>query len=183
MKKYLFFLLLMCFSVAASGQDMINLHKHIVKAKKPTYNDDFELALQMASKFILDNHHLRGNQEYRYAVMIVQYWKDKEKWYAIPTGTLFENSLKNDKTLSLVNLAATMNYIINQKLEKKRYLKCLPIKGQKYEQQKDCKEVQLNAAKTVLNYCNTNKIEVPAETQKYLDAYNKGTLDKMFFKK
>lgn len=183
MKKYLFFLFVLGFSLTASGQDMINLHKHIVKAKNPTYNDDFELGLQMASKFILENHHLRGSQEYRYAVLIVEYWKDKEKWFAIPTGSSFDNSIKSDKNLTLLNVAASMNYIITQKLEKKRYLKCLPIKGQKQAQQKDCREVQLNAAKTVLSYCNTNKVTVPAETQKYLDAYNKGTLDKLFFKK
>lgn len=183
MKKYLFFLLVLCFSLTASGQDMVNLHKHIVKAKNPTYNDDFELALQMACKFILDNHQLKGNPEYRYAVMIVEYWKDREKWYTVPSGSSFGNSIKNDKSLSLLNLAASMNYIITQKLEKKRFLKCQPIKGQKYARQKDCKEVQLNAAKTVLSYCNTNKVTVPTETQKYLDAYNKGTLDKLFFKK
>ncbi len=183
MKKYWLFLFIFCLPLYSVGQDMVNLQKHIVKAKNPVFNDDFELALQMASKFIIENHHQRGSNEYRAAEFIVKYWMDKEKWFGIPIGTSFHESLKTDKNLTFLNVVASINYILNQKIQHQRFLKCLPIKGKNYSKQEDCREVQLNAAKTVLKYCVDNKITVPKEAQKYLDAYNINKLDKVFFKK
>ena len=48
---------------------------------------------------------------------------------------------------------------------------------------KEIKEVQLEAAKVVLKYCIDNKITLPAETQKYVEAYNTNKLEKVFLKK
>lgn len=183
MKKYFVFLFIFCLPFFSVGQDMVNIHKHIIKAKNPTFDDEFELGLQMATQYILDNHHLIGAREYRASVQIVEYWMDKETWFGIPVGTPFHESLKTDKNLTFLNVVATINYILNQKIQHQRFLKCIPIKGKKYAKQEDCREVQLNAAKIVLEYCIDNKVAVPTETQKYLEAFNSNKLDKVFFKK
>jgi hypothetical protein len=183
MKKYWVFLFIFCLPFLSFGQDMVNIQKHIIKSKNPPFNDDFEQGLQMATQYILENHHLIGAREYKASVLIVEYWLDKEKWFRIPTETSFHHSLEVNKNLTFLNTVATINYILNQKSKHQRLLKCIPIKGKKYSKQEDCKEVQLNAAKMVLKYCIDNKINVPTETQKYLNAYNTNTLDKVFFKK
>lgn len=178
MKKYLFLLFLLVFPIVSVGQDMINLHKNIIKAKEPAFDAEFEGALYLASNFILQNHHLIGSKEYKAAERIVNYWKSREVWYKIPFNSKFHESLKNDPNLVFISEVSFSNYILNQKINQNRFLKCTSEKNKK-----EIKEVQLEAAKMVLKYCIDNKITLPTEAQKYVEAYKTNKLEKVFFKK
>lgn len=178
MKKHLFFLFLLVFPVVSVGQDMVNLHKNIIKAKEPAFNEEFEGALYLATNFILQNHHLIGSKEYSAAERIVNYWKSRDIWFKIPANSKFHESLKNDPKLLFISEVSLYNYILNQKTNQNRFLKCTSEKNKK-----EIKEVQIEAAKVVLKYCIDNKITLPTETQKYVEAYNANKLEKVFFKK
>jgi hypothetical protein len=178
MKKHLFFLFLLVFPVVSVGQDMVNLHKNIIKAKEPEFNEEFEGGLRLATDFILQNHIQRGSREYAAAERIVNYWKGREVWFKIPVNSEFHESLKNDPNLVFLSEVSLYNYILNQKTNQNRFLKCTSEKNKK-----ETKEVQLEAAKVVLKYCIDNKITLPTETQKYVEAYKTNKLEKVFFKK
>jgi hypothetical protein len=178
MKKYLLLLFILGFPIVSVGQDMVNLYKNIVKAKNPAFNDEYELSLTLATKFILENRLLAGSREYKAAEQIVVYWKTKEIWFKVPTNSKFHESLKNDPNWSFISEVALTNYILNQKINKNRFLKCTSAK-----KKKEIQEVQLQAAKIVLQYSIDNKISLPTETQKYLEAYNNKKLEKLFLKK
>jgi hypothetical protein len=178
MKKYFVLFFLIGFSMVSVGQELVNVHKNLIKAKNPAFVEEQELGLFLASKLILENHHLRGSREYVAAERIVRYWLDKEKWFKIPMESTFHQSLSTDATVTFIHQVASINYILNQKINQNRFLKCTEGKNKK-----ERKEVQLAAAKTVLKYSFDNQIALPNETQKFVEAYQNNTLEKLFFKK
>ncbi len=89
--------------------------------------------------------------------------KTKKKGFELPLQSKFHESLQADYVWTFMNEVAQINYILTQKYFKNRVLKC------RSSTQK--KEVQLEAARLVLQYSIKHKVAVPSETQKYLNAY------------
>ncbi len=79
MKKTVLFFFLLGLPYTLIAQEMVNLHKAIIKAKQPEFTDEFEGGLYASSQFILTHHSLRGSKEYNAAEKIVVFWKDKKK--------------------------------------------------------------------------------------------------------
>lgn len=183
MKNRFLFVFIFCLSFISFSQEMVFAHKNLIKTKPTTLTEESETGLYSATKFIIENPNLGGSREYRSSVQIVEYWINKETWLEIPIESSFYNSFKENQNLVFMNTVASINYILNQKIEHQRILKCKSIKKANNYKQKECKEIQLNAAKILLKYCIDNKVSVSTDMQKYMDMYINGTLEKMFFNK
>ena len=76
-----------------------------------------------------------------------------------------------------------MNYILDQKLNHNRFLKCVKIEGQNFSEQADVREVQIEGSHIFLDYVydSDNNIQLNSKSKKYLKAHKKGKLKTIFF--
>ena len=81
-------------------------------------------------------------------------------------------------------MIAITHYILDEKINNKRYLTLEKIPGETYSEQADVREVQLEGAKTLLNYVSNraNKLKINKEAKPYLEAYQNNELEDYFFK-
>jgi hypothetical protein len=149
----------------------------MAKETSPDFKN-YESLLLRATDYILSNTLDTKNPEFIGATKIVTFWMDRETWFGIPIGTKFHQTLSKDKNQKLLYIISMINYILHQKESNQRLLPSVPIKGQVYKDQEDVREVQYEGAKMFLTYAakSENKINISAETQPYMKAYEKGTL-------
>ncbi len=181
MNKGLFFALLILFPSITCAQ-FSESFREMSENRNADYEDYQELVLE-ASNYIFDNPVDQRSVEFISATQIVGFWMDKETGMNIPSFGGFFTSLTNENHQQFLYTIAMINYGLDQKLNHNRVLKCERIRGQKFDEQEDVREVQLGGAKILLAYMEDpgNNVPLASGTKKYMEAYKKNNLEKMFF--
>ncbi len=150
--------------------------------KNPDYIE-YEPLFYQATEHIFENPVDFKSTEYVSACKIVDFWKDKDTGINVPIFGNFHKKLTPKSNLRYFYMIAITNYILSEKINNNRILKCVKIDGQKYSGQDDVKEVQLEGAKIFLEYVANDKNGLPLnkEAKKFLKAYKKGELEGSFF--
>ena len=176
-------ILLLFIPLLSFGQFSKSL-KEMQANKSPKY-ENYESLIFKATNYIFKNPSDRSSTEYVSAMKIVSFWMKIDTGIGIPTFGKFFTSLTNKDYQQYLYTVAIIHYGIDQKVNHNRVLKCKPIKGQKYSEQLDVKEVQLEGAKILLKYIGNKKNNVPmnSETKKYYKKFKKNKLSEIFFKK
>lgn len=144
---------------------------------------NYENLIFDASQYIFSNPIYPNGTEFRAATKIISFWMNKDIGMGIPTFGNFFTALSNNNQQQYLYSVAMINYGLDQKLNHNRYLECKPKKGQKYSDQDDVREVQLEGAKILLDFIGNEENNVPmtSKTKKYFKAHKKNILkDKLF---
>ena len=181
MPRKLHLILLLILPMTMFGQLSESLNE--MKADKNAEYETYEPLLFKATKYIFDNPVNVKSKEFISATQIVGFWMNKDTGLRIPTFGNFFTALTNENKQQFLYTVAMIHYILDQKINHDRVLECKKIEGQKFSEQEDVREVQLGGAKILLEYIGAKKNNVPinSKTKKYVKAYEKGKLDKMFF--
>lgn len=144
---------------------------------------NYEQLLFEATEYIFDHPVNFKSKEFVSACRIVDFWKNEDTGINVPIFGSFYNSLNPKSNQRYFYMIAIMNYILSEKLNHNRHLKNVKIEGQKYSEQEDVKESQIEGAKIFLDYASNDNNGMPlnSESKKYLKAHEKGKLDKIFF--
>ncbi|MEM9680432.1 MAG: hypothetical protein AAF901_08920 [Bacteroidota bacterium] len=157
--------------------------KKMINDSDPEYSE-YEQLIYDASKYVFDNSFDVDSKEWISATKVVEFWmnKDTELVY-IPTFGNFYEAITNNKQQFLY-VIAMINYRLDQKLNHNRLVPFVPIEGQKYSDQEDVREVQIEGAKIILQYSGdkNNNFTLPSQSKKYSKAWKKKELEKVFFK-
>lgn len=178
-KLHLALILILPFAVFAQLSESLNDMKG---DENPEY-EKYEPLLYKATSYIFDNPTNIESEEFISATQIAGFWMNKDTEMGTPTFGNFFTVLSNENKQQFLYTVAMMHYQLDQKINYDRVLKCKPMKGQKYSEQEDVKEVQLGGAKILLEYIGdkNNNVPINAKTRKYAKAYRKGKLDKIFW--
>lgn len=181
MNKYLAFVLLTILPTISFAQ-FSEAFREMSENKNAEYEDYQELIFE-ASNYIFANPVDQRSVEFISATQIVGFWINKETGMNIPAFGDFFTSLTNENHQQFLYTIAMINYGLEQKLNYNRVLKCERIKGQKFDEQEDVREVQLNGAKILLAYMENpgNNVPLAPGTKKYMEAYKKDNLEREFF--
>lgn len=146
-------------------------------------HEDYQPLIFEATSYIFNNPVDQSSEEFIAATQIVSFWMNKKTELNIPTFGNFFESLTNEDHQQFLYVIAMTHYGLDQKLNHGRVLKCEPLKRKTYAQQEDVMEVQLEGAKIFLEYAGNpaNNLPLNAASQKYLEAYNNGSLERVFF--
>ena len=147
--------------------------------------EDYETIVYEASDFILNNPVDLESKEFISATEIMSFWMNKDTGIRIPAFGEFYKTLTNDNQQQFLYIIAMNNYILDQKINNDRFLECKSVSGQKFSEQADVREVQLEGAKILLEYVGdkNNNVWLKPKTKRYLKAYRKGELEEVFFQK
>ncbi|WP_299119243.1 hypothetical protein [uncultured Tenacibaculum sp.] len=176
MNKTIYLTLFLIIPLTSFGQLAESLKK--MQNDKNIEFKKYEPLLFKATSYIFNNPANPRSTEFIAAAKIVSFWMNKDIGMGIPLGGEFYKSLTNKQNQQFLYTVAMINYGLDQKVNKNRILKCLPIEGKKYSEQEDVKEVQLGGAKILLEYIGNRKNNIPmnSKTKKYYKAYKKGNL-------
>ncbi|RKF03053.1 hypothetical protein C8N26_2427 [Tenacibaculum lutimaris] len=181
MSKKLHLILLLILPMIVFGQLSESLNN--MKADENPEYKNYEPLLFKATKYIFDNPVNVKSKEFISATQIVGFWMNKDTGMGIPTFGDFFTSLTNENQQQFLYTVAMIHYGLDQKINHGRILTCKKINGQKYSEQEDVREVQIGGAKILLEYIGdkNNNVPINSKTKKYVKAYKKEKLDKMFF--
>lgn len=174
--------------IALSGIT-ISGHSQLSESLKKMESDsepdfaNYEQLLFDATEYIFDNPVNFKSKEFVSACRIVDFWKNEDTGVNIPIFGNFYNSLNPKSNQRYFYMIAIMNYILSEKINNNRVLKNVKIEGQKYSEQEDVKESQIEGAKIFLDYVSNknNGLILNSKSKKFLKAYEKGRLDEIFF--
>lgn len=172
------------FTFPSSSKELLSESLEKMQEDKNTEYEKYKKLIFDATQYIFSNPVYPNGKQFISAVKIVSFWMNKETGMGVPTFGKFFTALTNKEKQQFLYTVAMMNYELDQKLNHDRILKCKPIEGQKYSEQEDVKEVQLEGAKILLEYIGNEKNNVPmnSKTKKYYKAFEKNKLDEKFFK-
>lgn len=181
MNTKLYLIVLLLLPVTVFGQ-LSESFKAMKGDKSATYQK-YEPLLFEATVYIFDNPVNVKSKEFISATQIVGFWMNNDEGMRIPTFGNFFTALTNKNQQQFLYTVAMLTYSLDQKLNHGRILSCEKIEGQKFSEQEDVRELQLNGAKILLQYVGdkNNNVPINSKTKKYLKAYKKGALDNMFF--
>lgn len=150
--------------------------------KKPEYENYEQLILE-AADYVFSNPVDRRSVEFISATQIVAFWMGKDTGVNIPSFGSFFTALSNEDHQQFLYTIAMIKYGLDQKIRHNRLLKCEKIKRQKYSEQEDVREVQLEGAKILMAYIGDpeNKVPLTSETRKYMEAWRNNNLEAVFF--
>ena len=176
MNKKIFIVLLLLMPALTYSQFREGMEA-MANDKNPRHEDYQPLILE-ASTYIFNNPVDQSSVEFISATQIVAFWMDKKTDMNIPAFGEFFDSLTNENHQQFLYSIAMIHYGLDQKLNHNRILKCEPIKRRNYGDQEDVREVQLEGAKIFLAYAGdpANQVPLNLETNKYLEAFNNGTI-------
>lgn len=179
--KKIFFILLATplFTYSQSAESFSKM----VADKEPEYSE-YEQLFYEATEYIFNNPIDFKSTEFVRACKIVDFWKNKNTGINVPIFGNFYSSLEEKSNLRYFYMIAITNYILSEKINKNRILKCIKIDGVKFSEQDDVREVQLEGAKILLKYISDgqNGLTLNREAKRFLKAFNKGKLEDTFFK-
>lgn len=177
-KLYLILLLSPLFSL---GQ-LTDSYNEMIEDSIPEFRK-YEQLLFDSSEYIFKNPGDKKSDNFKSAIKVIEFWKDQDTGVNIPILGGFYNKLNQKSNQKYLYMIAMINYVLKEKIENNRILKCVKIEGQKYSEQDDVKEVKLEGAKIFLKYVNNKEsgIILNSVSKKYLNAFNKGNLEKIFF--
>ncbi|MEM6721776.1 MAG: hypothetical protein AAF611_20780 [Bacteroidota bacterium] len=169
------------FSFPSSSEELLSESLAKMKADENATYEKYENLLFDASQYIFALPVFEEGIECNAAFDIVRFWMNKDTETAIPLGGKFYESLTNNQKFLYV--AAVLKYQLGQKKNEGRLLACKPIEGQVYKEQEDVKEVQLEAAKILLNYIadKENNVPMKSKTKKFYKAMKRGKLAEKLF--
>jgi ABC-type uncharacterized transport system involved in gliding motility auxiliary subunit len=178
-KLFLILLVLPLFSYSQFAESFSKL----VADKEPKYSE-YEQLFYEATEYIFNNPVDFKSSEFIRACKIIDFWKNKNTGINVPIFGRFYNSLEQKSNLRYFYMIAITNYILSEKINKNRVLECIKIDGQKYSEQDDVREVQLEGAKIFLKYISSgqNRLTLNREAKSFLKAFNRGKLEHSFFK-
>ncbi|TLF39755.1 hypothetical protein [Maribacter aurantiacus] len=155
----------------------------LMEAENEAKYSEYEQLFHEATEYIFSNPVNFKSNEFVSACKIVDFWKNKDTGINVPIFGSFYNKLEEKSNLRYFYMIAITNYILNEKINKNRILECEKIDGQKYSEQEDVKEVQLEGAKIFLAYVDNEKngLSLNKDAKAYLKAFKKGKLEDMFF--
>lgn len=181
MTKRIFLLALISIPVVCHSQLSDSLKK-MESDSEPEFAD-YEQILYEATEYIFDNPVNFKSQEFVSACRIVDFWKNEDTGINVPIFGSFYNSLNSQSNQRYFYMIAIMNYILSEKLNNNRLLINVKIEGQKYSEQEDVRESQIEGARIFLDYVTNenNRMPLNSESKKYLKAHKKGELSEMFF--
>ena len=144
---------------------------------------NYEYLFFDATEYIFDNPVNFKSKEFASACRIVDFWKNEDTGINAPIFGSFYNSLNPNSNQRYFYMIAIINYILKEKLKNGRYLKNTKIEGQKYSEQEDVKESQIEGARIFLDYVSIegNGLSLDSKSRKFLKAHKKEKLDKIFF--
>ncbi len=150
--------------------------------KNPEYLN-YENLIFDASQYIFSNPVYPNGKEFKSAAQIVGFWMNKDIGMGIPTFGDFFTALTNNNKQQFLYAVAMINYGLDQKFNYNRILECKPKEGEKYNEQEDVREVQLEAAKILLKFIGNeeNNIPMSSKTKKYYKAFTRGALKEKLF--
>ena len=161
------------------------LSESLEKMKSDSEPDfaNYEQLFFDATEYIFDNPVNFKSEEFVSACRIVDFWKNEDTGINVPIFGSFYNSLNPKSNQRYFYMIAITNYILNEKLNNGRYLKNTKIEGQKYSEQEDVKESQIEGAKIFLDYVSkkNNGLILNSKSKKFLKAHERGKLDEIFF--
>ncbi len=148
----------------------------------PKYSE-YEQLFYEATEFIFNNPVDSKSNEFLSACKIVDFWKNKDTGINVPIFGNFYNELEQKSNLRYFYMIAITNYILNEKINTNRILECVKIDGQKFSEQDDVREVQIEGAKIFLEYVSNdkNRLILNKEANRFLTAFKKGRLEDIFF--
>ncbi len=171
------------FTFPSSSNELFSVSlKKMKNDENPKY-EDYENLVFDASQYIFSNPIYPNGTEFRAATVIIDSWLDVPTDMNLPTFGGFYESLDQRINQKFLYIVAMMNYQLNQKINFDRVLKCEKITGQKYSEQEDVKEVQLEGAKILLKFMgdDKNNVSMTSKTKKYYKAFKKGELEEKIF--
>ncbi|MCF7567275.1 hypothetical protein L3X37_02700 [Sabulilitoribacter arenilitoris] len=171
------------FTFPSSSKELLSESLEKMKADKNAEYKKYENLIFDATQYIFSNPIYPNGKEFQAANKIIGFWKNKDTGLNIPIGNDFYNVLTNKNQQQYLYMVGMMNHSLNQKINHKRILACKPIEGQKYKEQKDVQEVQLEGAKILLKFIGNSKNNVPmnSKTKKYYKAFEKNKLNEKLF--
>lgn len=151
---------------------------------KNSLYEDYENLIFDACQYVFSNPIYPNSKELIAATQIVSFWMNKDTGMNIPTFGDFYDALTNKERQQFLYVVAMIHYGLDQKINHNRILKCAKVEGQKYSEQEDVREVQLEGAKLLLAFIGNEQNNVPmnSKAKKYLKALNNGQLAKLLFK-
>lgn len=176
----LLLILLLLFPILAIAQ-FESQYKKLEGYKNPKI-EDYEQLVFDSTEYLLNNPIDKKSADFVSACKIVTFWMQQDTGYGIPLGGNFYYKLTNTDNQQYFYAVSIVNYLLDQKINHQRILKCLPIDGQLYRKQEDVIEVRLKAAELFLNFAKKrkNNIKLNARTKKYLHYQKKGNLKEKF---
>lgn len=162
----------------AQSQEII---KKINELKDPSI-EDYEQMVFESTQYLLSNPVDKKSAKFVSASKIVCFWMHQDTGYGIPLGGNFYYKLRNSDNQQYLYAVSMVNYLLDQKINHKRIINCLPLTGQYYSEQDDVKEVRLKAAEIFLDFAKKrkNNIKLTVRARKYLKHHRKGTLHDKF---
>jgi len=176
----LLLILLLIFPILLTAQFETE-YKKLEAFKNPNI-EDYEQLVFDSTQYLLNNPIDQKSADFVSACKIVTFWMQQDTGYGMPLGGNFYYKLTNTYNQQYFYAVSIVNYLLDQKINHQRILKCLPIKGQKYRVQEDVKEVRLKAAELFLDFAKNrkNNLKLNARTKKYLHYHKKGKLSEKF---
>lgn len=176
----LLLILVFLFPIIAMAQ-FETAYKKLEAFKNPKI-EDYEKLVFDATEYLLNNPINKKSADFVSACKIVTFWMKQDSGYGMPLGGNFYYKLTNTDNQQYFYAVSIVNYLLDQKINHQRILKCLPIEGQKYRSQEDVKEVRLNAAELFLDFAKTrkNNLKLNTRSKKYLQYHKKGKLSEKF---
>ncbi len=176
----LLFLLLQTTTQICNAQTQ-KLIGEINELKDPNI-EDYEHLVFESTQYLLSNRLNKKSAKFVSASKIVCFWMHQDTGYGMPLGGNFYYKLRNADNQQYLYAVSMVNYLLDQKINHKRILNCLPIIGQNYSTQEDVKEVRLKAAEIFLDFARKrkNNIKLTVRARKYLKYHRKGTLNEKF---
>lgn len=172
------------FTFPSSSNELFSVSlKKMQQDENPEY-ENYENLIFDASNYIFSNPVYPNGKEFKAATQIIGFWMNKDTGINIPTFGDFFTTLTNKNQQQFLYTIAIINYELDQKINHDRILKCVKIDGQKFSEQEDVREVQLEGAKILLEFIGNEKNNVPmtSKTKKYYKAYLNNKLDEKIFK-
>ena len=172
--------LLLIFPVLTHAQFELE-YKKLEAFKNPSI-EHYEQLVFDSTKFLLTHPVDKKSADFVSACKIVTFWMKQDTGYGMPLGGNFYYKLTNTDNQQYFYAVSIVNYLLDQKINHERILKCLPTDGQLYRKQDDVKEVRLKAAELFLDFAKKrkNNLKLNVRTKKYLQYYKKGKLTEKF---
>lgn len=168
----------------ATSVSFAQTQKKITKIKefKNPSIEDYEQMVFEASEYLLSHPVDKSCAIFVSSCKIVSFWIHQDTGFGMPLGGNFYYKLRNNDNQQYFYAVSIVNYLLDQKINHNRILKCLPIKGQNYSEQEDVQEVRLKAAEIFLGFAKKrkNNIKLTLRSRKYLKHLRRGDLDEKF---
>lgn len=180
MKKIL---LITLFSIPIFSHSQLSESLEKMKSDSQPDFANYKQLLFDATEYIFDNPVNFESKEFASACRIVDFWKNEDTGINIPIFGNFYNSLNPKSNQRYFYMISIMNYVLKEKINNNRYLKNRKIEGQKYSEQDDVRESQIEGARIFLDYVSNgnNRLSLNSKSKKFLKAHEKGRLDEIFF--